>query len=402
MALLPFFNKYPYTNFEQLNLDYILTETAKFSHRVEVLEEKVEDHETRLSSAEEDIKTLEERANDIEERLDVVETDITTIKDDISGLETRVAANETEISGIKTRLTGDEANISALQNETSNQDVRITTLENQMQTAQGDIVALEGKNQAQDNDITALGIRISGLEEHTVVANPGGTGANLNTISVDGTTYVIPSGGGGGSGTTVTANPAGVLPSDPELTALGIDALNYRIPVTAADKAAIESDISDLQQEYTELSEAVESIVTDIDVIETSFEQPMNHVPVDNEVFFIPGVLSTSNRLTLEPGVYLIEADASINTAAYGSRMRTLGLYVRDRDNNENVSLDKFIIRGDEPPMITQAANMHCTRVIKINATRTFGLAARVYSTSHTNVVYSGLRLAALKLREIS
>lgn len=359
MIHLPFINKYPYTSMEAVNIDWLLNQVS----RIPVLEEKVNQHEERITIAEGEIDELQATAEDHETRLTAAEADIEDLKP-------RVAANETEIAGLKTRLTGDEALISALQTEGSQQGVRITTLENQMSTAQSDIIVLQTENQAQENDIDALDSRVTTLEGHSVIANPGGSGANLNTLSVDGTTYVIPS-GGGGSGTTVTPNPAGVLPTDPELSALGIDALNYRIPVTAADKAAIEGDISDLQVTVSELEDAVLDIDTRIGTVIQKTRSAISIPPAvsTGEVIELTNAyVGVDMGLLLPPGVYQVSFSCDFDTTNYGSTPRFLGCYIRDLLHT-NLARDKFSVFGTERAMITQAASVQCTTVITVTGT---------------------------------
>ena len=208
------------------------------------------------------------------------------------------------------------------------------------------------------------------LEGKEVIANPGGTGANLNTLSVAGVTYVVPS-GGGGSGTTVTPNPAGVLPTDPELSALGIDALNYRIPVTAADKAAIDRDISALQSTVDELEEAVLDIDTRIGTVIQKTSSSISIPPVlsTGEVIELTNAtVGADMGILLPPGVYQVSFSCDFDTTNYGSTPRFLGCYIRDVLHT-NLCRDKFSVFGTERAMITQAASVQCTTIITVTGT---------------------------------
>lgn len=398
MIHLPFFNKYPYTSMEQINLDWLMNEVGQYSRRIEELEKTAADHEDRITTAEEDINHLMDEVADHETRIRDAESDIEDLKP-------RVASNENEISGLKTRLTGDEALISALQTEGSQQGVRITTLENQMSTAQSDIINLQTENQAQENDIDALDSRVSDLEDHTVIANPGGTGANLNTLSVDGVTYVVPSGGGGGGGSVVTANPV-VTDQDPELTSLGIDALNYRIPVTAADKASMESDISDLQGTVSELEDAILDIDTRIGttIAKVSASINVSASQSSNEVIEFSDIGQSAFDITLSPGVYLVKFSADFNTTNYGSTPRFLGCYIRNASTHANLCRGKFSVFGTERAMITQAASLQCLTVLTVDEGNTLTIRPAIRCNSSkertafsiTDVEFDAIRLGVV------
>ena len=357
MAFYPFFEKYPYTNFEQLNLDYMLSKISSFDARITANTQAIEALEVRVTKNENDIAGLEVR--------------MTEAESDIDDLQSRMTEAESDIDDLEDHMTTVESDIDSIENSITNINNEISTINN--------------KDQSQDNDITAIDLRVQLLESHSVVANPGGTGANLNTLGVDGVTYVVPS-GGGGSGTTVTANPAGVLPTDPELSALGIDALNYRIPVTAADKAAIESDISDLNEKVGDLEEAVLDIDTRIGTI---IQKSCANTRVDNaiaphanEVIELDGNYIGANKydttITLNPGVYLLTFEADYDTSIYGSNARYLGGYIRNKTTHAILARGKFSVFGNERAMITQAASINCMTAVVVPEGETLTIVAAV------------------------
>ena len=378
MAHFPFLARYPYTNFEQINLDYLLNETSKFSKRVEDLETITANHEIRIG-------TLETNVEDLTGRVGTLETDVGDLKERMTEAEGDIDDLETDVGNLKERMTEAEGDIDDLEIDVGNLKERMTEAEGDISAIEGDIVNINNKDQAQDNDIDALDLRISSLEGHSVVANPGGTGANLNTLAVDNVTYVIPS-GGGGSGTTVTANPAGVLPTDPELSALGIDALNYRIPVTASDKAAIENSIDALEDKVEDLEEAVLDIDTRIGTI---IQKTCNSTvianfaaPEANEVVELDGNYSGNNpydsTITLNPGVYLLTFEADYDTTIYGSNARYLGGYIRNKTTHEILARGKFSVFGNERAMITQAASINCMTAVVVPEGETLTIVAAV------------------------
>ena len=414
MAHFPFWDRYPYTNFEALNLDYLLNETSKFSKRVEDLETITANHEVRIG-------TLETNVEDLTGRVGALETDVGDLKD-------RMTEAEGDIENLQGRMNDVEDGIEAL-------DDRVDTLEDDMSTAKGDITNIKGdiiningdidridnsiseinnKDQAQDNDIDALDLRVSSLESHSVVANPGGSGPNLNTLSVDNVTYVVPS-SGGGSGTTVTANPAGVLPTDPELSALGIDALNYRIPVTSSDKEAIEDAIDAIEGDVEDLKEAVLDIDTRIGtIVQRSFASgTINNWAVSqkNEVVELDGDYYTMDQsepkfdstITLNPGVYLVTFECDYNTTPYGSNSRFLGGYIRNKTTHAILARGKFSVFGNERAMITQAASINCMAVVVVPEGETLSVVAAVrcnsaYDSSPMHYTIDNVQFNAVRL----
>ena len=407
MAHFPFYSRYPYTNFEQLNLDYLLNETSKFSKRVEDLETITANHEVRIG-------TLETNVEDLTGRVGTLETDVGDLKERMTEAEGDIDDLELDVGNLKDRMTEAEDDIDDLELDVGDLKERMTEAESDISAIEGDIVNINNKDQAQDNDIDALDLRISSLEGHSVVANPGGTGANLNTLAVDNVTYLIPS-GGGGSGTTVTPNPAGVLPTDPELSALGIDALNYRIPVTAADKAAIQGDISDLNDKVGDLEEAVLDIDTRIGTIiqKTCSSTVVNNwsAPQQNEVVELDGNYSGrdvyDSTITLNPGVYLLTFEADYDTTIYGSGARFLGGYIRNKTTHDILARGKFSVFGNERAMITQAASINCMTAVVVpeGETLTIVAAVRCNGATPSSPAYytiNNLQLNAVRLGVVS
>ena len=270
-----------------------------------------------------------------------------------------------------------------------------------------DIIAINTKDQQQDNDIDGLDSRVEILEGNTVVANPGGSGPSLNTLKVGSQVYSVPQ-GGGGSGTVVTANPAGVLPTDPELSALGIDALNYRIPVTAADKAAIESDISALQGTVSDLEDAVLDIDTRIGTVINKIISALN-IPValsTGEVIELTGsTVPMDQAITLTPGVYQVSFSCDFDTTAYGSTPRFLGCYIRNASTHANLSRGKFSVFGTERAMITQAASVSCMTIVSVPEGSTLTLVPAIRCNSskdRTGFAITDSEFVAVRLGVVS
>ena len=76
---------------------------------------KVEDHEARLTQAEQDINSLEERMDEAEADIDVLEGRMDTAEADIDALEGRMDTAEADIDALEGRMDTAEADIDALQ-----------------------------------------------------------------------------------------------------------------------------------------------------------------------------------------------------------------------------------------------------------------------------------------------
>ncbi len=394
---LPFINKYPYTSFEAVNIDWLLNQVSK----IPVLEDKVNQHETRIT-------TLEETAADHEERLTVAEGDIDALEGrmndaeaDIDQLQDDVGTAQADITNLKGRMTTAEGDIDSLEG-------RMNTAENDIEQIETDITVIQTKDQAQDNDIAGLNSRVTILEGKEVVANPGGSGPTLNTLRVGSQVYSVPQGGGGGTGTVVTANPAGVLPTDPELSALGIDALNYRIPVTAADKAAIQADITSLQGTVSDLEYAVLDIDTRIGTVINKIISALN-IPValsTGEVIELTGsAVPMDQAITLTPGVYQVSYSCDFDTTNYGSTPRFLGCYIRNASTHANLSRGKFSVFGTERAMITQAASVSCMTIVSVPEGSTLTLVPGIRCNSskeRTSFAITDSEFTAVRLGVVS
>lgn len=351
MIHLPFINKYPYTSMEAVNIDWLLNEVSK----IPVLEEKVNEHETRIDTLEDTATDHEQRIAAAEGDIDALEGRMDTAEGDIDALEGRMDTAEGDIDSLEGRMDTAEGDIDNLQAAVGDSS---SGLVKDVADIKQDITDINTKDQAQDNDIDGLDLRVSALEqESAVIANPGGTGANLNTISIDDVTYVIPSGGGGGGGSTVTPNPAGT-PTD-TLDKIDIDGTIYGMPLTEAEVTQLNLDISAIQGDISDIQ----------DVLPKS-------VPRTNAGVYINDVMTTGNvqvtdayiELT-EPGVYIITAEMhEIDTRNFGSTPRAIGMYIRDGEGNNN-GLAKYYITGSEPSMIVQNLDINICNIMYVDST---------------------------------
>lgn len=351
MIHLPFINKYPYTSFEAVNIDWLLNQVSK----IPVLELKVNEHETRINTLEETAADHEQRIQGAEADIDALEGRMDTAEGDIDALEGRMDTAEGDIDSLEGRMDTAEGDIDALEAAVGDAS---SGLVKDVADIKQEIIDINTKDQAQDNDIDGLDLRVTALEqESAVIANPGGTGANLNTISINDVTYVIPSGGGGGGGSSVTPNPAGTPTAT--LDKVDIDGTIYGMPITAAEVTALEGEIDDIQGDISDIQDVL--------------PKPVSRT---NAGTFIDDVMTTGNVQVTdayielnEPGVYIVTAEMhEIDTRNFGSTPRAIGMYIRDGSGNNN-ALTKYYITGSEPSMIVQNLDLNICSIMYVDST---------------------------------
>lgn len=389
MIHLPFINKYPYTSMEAVNIDWLLNEVSK----IPVLEATVNQHETRIT-------TLEETAADHEQRLTAAEADIDSLEDrmdtaegDIDSLEGRMDTAEGDIDSLEGRMDTAEGDIDDLEAAVGDSS---SGLVKDVADIKQDIIDINTKDQAQDNDIDGLDLRVTALEEEdAVIANPGGTGPLLNTVSISGTTYSIDnSGGGGGGGSSVTPNPSGTPTAT--LDKVDIDGTIYGMPLTAAEVTQLNSDISDIQGDISDIQDVLPKPVS-----------RTNAGTFIDDVMTTGGVQVTDAYIELnEPGVYIVTAEMhEIDTRNFGSTPRAIGMYIRDGSGNNN-GLTKYYITGSEPSMIVQNLDLNICTILYVDATMAESstlskqyLAYRVNASTDKKITAYGY-LKAVKIAE--
>ena len=428
----PWYNQMPFSNFGQFNLDWIISKWGEYDQRLKVVEEKNEEQDERLDTCEADINNLQDRMETAEADIDALEGRMDTAEGDISDLKDRMTTAEGDIDSLEGRMDTAEGKISALEDNQSSDHSDISDLKNRMNTAEGEINTINLENQSQDNDITALDGRVTILEGSKVTANPGGSGQQLNTLQVGSTVYSVPSGGGGGGGSSVTPNPAGAVTGG-DLVKIDIDGTIYGIPA-GVDTSGLISDAYDSTATYntgdfciynntlykciedsvtgtwdsskwtaTKVTSELEDVLTEVDTKINSVNSNVVLADTHSGSMTANGsvqeITGTSFTFPSE-GTYLITATAEYDTSNYGSAARYLGFYLRDSDTN--IALDKFVVNGNEPAMITQAADMALSKVLRIGTSdlsETFRLCARVSSATNKTFSYSTY-LSVVKLSD--
>lgn len=374
---LPFFHKYPYTNFEQLNLDWLMEHVGAFDDRLNQVEATVTDLNTRVDTVESDVSALQERMTDAEGDILSLNGRVTTNENDISDLKGRMDDAESDIADIKPRLSTAEDNISSL-------DDRITSDESTINGIRSDLNAL-------DTEVDAIPI---------VSANPGGSGSTLNTISIGGTVYSVPTGGGGGGGSSVTPNPSGTPTDDlnsvdidgtiyaiagggttvvanpggvdnPDLTSVSIGGTAYDIPVT---------DLTQVNRAISELGSQLDDAESDIDALEAStgflstdiVAATLNASKVVSAS--TTGEIASDDNVTLGPGTWLIEAYA-ITT---GNNNTNSGLKMYNRISGLSNMVDRCYTEGYSYESNVTSVYNTLSVITKLTANTSIGIVSTI------------------------
>ncbi len=388
----PFFNKYPYTNFEMLNLDKLMELTGSFDQRLLNVETSVADHSVRISALESGLGALEQRVTE-------AEGDINGLQDDLGALTDRVSANEAAIGIINDDIGELQGDIDRIEGKNSAQDDEIDALKTRMSDVEGDIQDLSGlasQVQRNSNDIQGLDSRVRTLEGSKVTANPGGTpSVNLNTIRIGDTDYSIPSGGGGG-GSSVTPNPAGAATDT--LDKVDIDGTIYDIPSGVDTSSMIASEYDptvsyaagdvvihdgtlyeiteattgpwdsskatpttcvEIAQDAVSTAENIEALYAALGTFyedTTSAELTTSSTTKD----YLPGT-----RRTLTPGSWLVTFNATFDTHELGSKQRGLYTYI-DKDGTVIAQGGKYMWGSEAITDISYANSVSVSAVVNV------------------------------------
>lgn len=378
----PFFNKYPYTNFEQLNLDKLMELVGSFDQRLLEAEASIADHTIRIETLENDLTALTERVTADEADIDALEGRMDTAEGNINSLTNRVTAAEGDIIALN-------SDIDRIDDKDSAQDEEIDRLKDKVSDIEDDIMDLSGlaaQVQRNTNDITGIDSRTEVLEAHKVTANPGGTPTmTLNTVTIGDTDYKIQGSGTGGS--SVTPNPSGEATAI--LDKIDIDGTVFDIPSGVDTSDMIADQFSELL-EYnkgdiiiynntlyecledgttgpfnindwmaTTIAEVASKAENTAERIESLYENLGTTIVKDTASTINTGtnkIVIPAVALDLTPGAWLVNINVSFDTRKLGSKQRGLYVYLDD-ENGENIAQNSKYMWGTEAITSINTAN---------------------------------------------
>ncbi|WP_282676870.1 phage tail protein [Serratia marcescens] len=111
--------------------------------RITAAEEKLVDHEQRITAAEAKLVNHEIRITAAEATLVNHESRITANETELADHEARITQNTTNISGLTVRMVTAESNITSLQTNVASLTTRVTTAEGNITTLQGKVSTIE-------------------------------------------------------------------------------------------------------------------------------------------------------------------------------------------------------------------------------------------------------------------
>lgn len=145
-----FFNKYPYTDFHELNLDWIVDKTedcvdivTSYNDRLTAAEGNITNLQGRMTTAEGNITSLQGRMTTAETHIEIAESDIDTLQGSMSSAESDIDALQTAVSNLSDHDETTDRAVASLQADMTTAQQDIDSLETRMTAAEGDIDALE-------------------------------------------------------------------------------------------------------------------------------------------------------------------------------------------------------------------------------------------------------------------
>lgn len=141
---MPLFENMPYTNFQDLNLDHIVTKIGQF-------ETSLNNYKDRLDAFEASLTGLESNYSALSAQVTAIRTQLDSVASDVASLNTTVAQHGTIIDSFQTTLTSIEE--------------RLTIIVGDITTLYANIDRVETQSKQRDN---ALGSRVTILESATI------------------------------------------------------------------------------------------------------------------------------------------------------------------------------------------------------------------------------------------
>ena len=420
---LPFFAKYPYTNFEQLNIDWLLEKIGGFDERIRsnteritLVEGRCDVIETRLDGHDEDIADLKQRMTTAEGDIDSLEGRMDTAEGDIDSLEGRMDTAEGDIDSLEGRMDTAEDDIDICEADIIDLKNKDAAIEDMIasqydssntyhagdyaiyndilykctNTTSGDFDFLYWQQVNVTNEIKSVNDDLDSLSSEVdaipvVTPNPGGSGTNLNTIQIGDTIYVVPSGGGGG-GSSVTPNPAGAatdvlnkvdidgtifaMPSDVEanpagsgtadLTKLKVGSTIYDIPQLTVDNALDGTSSNPIAN--SAVTDAINDVNSDF-----AYDRAASNVSIVNDASW-----HVIKQVNITPGLWLIRANSPISMNGIGE-YGIFGIAISKSSSYSDVCIDSinWVTMNENAGVGTHSITAKTDTILEVNENTT-------------------------------
>lgn len=135
--------KYPFSDFHDLNLDYIIERFKYFEYSITDLYEKHDALKERVRTTENNITDLTERIRQNEQQDFQLRVRVSTAENNITSLQSRMTAVEGNVTSLLSRMSTAEGQISSISSVVNNLDNRMNTAEDNIEDLQGSYTNLD-------------------------------------------------------------------------------------------------------------------------------------------------------------------------------------------------------------------------------------------------------------------
>lgn len=170
---------------DRRDIDTNTDEITALKNRCVDIEDKNEEQDDRLTTAEHNIVSVTSRVTIAEQDIDNLETRMDTAEADIDALEGRMTTAETDIDNLETRMDTAEADIDAVEGRMTTAEGDIDALEGRMTTAEGDITDIKAKDVEQDAHLADLDDRVAASTYEAGIGIYFGQGVKHTNINVE-------------------------------------------------------------------------------------------------------------------------------------------------------------------------------------------------------------------------
>lgn len=176
--------KYPFSDFHDLNLDYIIEHFKTFDTSIADLYSKYGALDTRLDTAEHDITVLTDRIRDNEEQDYQLRVRVGRAENNITSLQSRMTAVEGNVTSLLSRMSTAEGRINTISGVVNTLDNKMNTAEDDIDDLQGTVAGLAQDLNTAEQDIDSLEGKVTLIKSRTLQTSNYSTNTDTG-ISAD-------------------------------------------------------------------------------------------------------------------------------------------------------------------------------------------------------------------------